>query len=936
MRLINRKSIMMSAVVLAISGCGGGDGDSTSTDKPLPIDSVTALNGLTTAKVNNATAVDFTPYVMGKGAQLATIISSEPDRCLVDSQSGLSANMTITQAGRCDYSYTVSNMQGEESSAEMVVVSSSLADPVLTPVSVATSIEQPNIVINLKSLLKDEIPDGYILSDSFVIQAAQGSSNGTVTKSGDLDIRYTAPNALGWNYIAYTLTNGAGDALIGHVFVSIADEINTPPVINPQEFIYPNSVMLNEVVTIDLTTLVGLDISDDSGTWQLSNVKAIGANVSPVNPNDVNNKSFTFTASKIGAYDVAYIISDHTGGFTMGVIRINVDRMPITPTKGWNDITTCGRTYIAPLIHSEAINYNNDHYNEESISDKTYQVSVWGNNLANHYCAQIGGRLPTQQEMTDLYTTKDAQKELIKWPKKVQYFTYNNGGYALFDLESGLASPMMSGYKAYVTCVDKGLATLSVEPQYNSDENTTSESVIAGKELTLKATLVAKKDNLPIKGVNITPKLDTHSNPIGYYFDLKRNTTLSITAKEITTLSLGECVDKCLSTTSYQCKAAEYNRLNYSCKLYDIAPDADNIVAAEPHNMVYLRNNLLKGVEKVDCPTPTDANGETECQYSNTIAGEFGVDFTAEQGLGVENATTQINIKVAPEIKTAFIKIQPDMDTYILGKGIEKRIAINQVDAYGNNVSGINAKITGDTGTYWSLNNIHGNKPSISYPHSYQVELKIQGDEIGVGELNLEGINNTVSRELLVRHPIATCNSSVYPHSTKKQDDECILISRGQYRGKRGLYSHWPSYEIYEKITGNRPLALMARGEAGVTARRFGDVTEYCRQLSALDVGISISNIEEWEPLQKRQFRYDDYLDVDDLNKIIFTGYYTDPYSQKINSPQWIVPQLVNSGIGGYAQFRASNGELLGATDSDLDHLSNDVQAIMCFAPEIE
>jgi hypothetical protein len=406
-----------------LSACGGEDGDASSEVKPTPSSAITALNGLATAKVNTPTSLDLTPYVIGNGS-LVNMFSDNP-RCESSVGNGFGVNVFVGRAGRCDYTYTVSNEEGLQSSAQMVVVTSSIPNPVLTPVSVAVILGQTNVAINLNTLLGAAIPDGFSLTTDFVIQSASGSTNGEVNKTGALELMYTAPDALGWNYIAYTLTNASNETLIGHIFVSISDKINEPPVITPKEgFTYPHSVVINTPVTLDLENTEGLDIEDDSGSWQLSDVKAIGATVNANDVNDVNNKKFTFTASTIGRYDVAYIASDHAGGSTLGVVRFNVDSVPTIPSN-WTDITVGKAFYTGPLTHDKAMDAGSiDGSSEkEQINGSYFDVARWSVTSAQLYCDSKGGKLPNKGELNTL--RRSGSSELKKWPKAIPYFTYN-------------------------------------------------------------------------------------------------------------------------------------------------------------------------------------------------------------------------------------------------------------------------------------------------------------------------------------------------------------------------------------------------------------------------------------------------------------------------------------------------------------------------------
>lgn len=845
-------AVWLTGWAILLSGCGGGD-DSSPSKPTVPASPLVAFDGLMTAKVDTPTVMDLTPYIQGQAPRLTAVGALEPENCYVSASGDLGVEVTLTRPGRCDYTYTVVDQSGTSSSADLTVVSSDAERPVLPAGSIATT-SSANVVVELDELLgANVIPNGYALSD-LKVQHEQGSEPVSGLKqTGPLTFSFTSPDVFGWNYISYVVTNATtGNAMVGSVFVSIADELNEPPVISEPLFTYPKSVTTNELVTIDLLAVSGLTITDDSGQWQLQNVKALGATVTPVAPDNSTNKAFTFRASSVGTYDVAYIVSDYVGGATMGIIRIAVDSVPVTPTKPWKDISTGGRVYTAPLIHSEAKEYGNAQYVIETIKDKNYQVARWGNTAATQYCDTIGGRLPTLAELQALYNaTGTAATERSNWPVNTAYLSHD-AQYGLVSLKDGSWSQFVAGFEACVTCIDRGLANLEIEPLYTNDgENTTADSLIAGKTMDIKATLTTKNGNLPIEGIDISATLQSQTNPAEVYFDLSLSKTLSLTPRETKTLAVGQCVAQCLDTTSYSCEAVTYDRLTDRCQLFSETPAAEEFVDADSNEMVYTRNDIVKGVESITCPAATDESGNTLCQYTNTSAGEHNVTLTAEQGLAEENAQATAQVLVTPDI--ASTRINAPKTAYVMPGGNPTAVKVSKTDQFGNLIEGLEATITDiREGDVWTLDGVSGDVPAVSYPASAKQSLYVTAaskDVLGfqsAATLRTAAISDSGATASTVLHP----SVPLYP-CPGENPFACIPLLPVSYEGEEYMYTmgitrdairhdaelstELQQYVNFIQVTGIHPSAPQAelavrytvRGDTNWVAKHKG----YCRVL---------------------------------------------------------------------------------------------------------
>ncbi|MGR5235678.1 Ig-like domain-containing protein [Vibrio alfacsensis] len=503
----SRVLMLMFGLSSALFGCGGeGDGSESTTPQPPPVidpepesGPLTALSGLAPVRINEPTWVDLSPFILGQHS--SSVISVEPPEslnCPSPNVKGAGFEVTFTEAAWCDYRYTVSNGARNNNSAEatdqasgtMTLVTSTATDPVLDPISVATIEGTQRIEIELKNASG---LDGYgLLASSVKVHATAGMAKGTILVSPAGYILYDAPDQFGWNYIQYALTktlpDNSVDTRIGYVFVTIADGINTPPSISPSHWHYPVSLLPEVELEIDLSNQASLTITDfhhgEASDWQLHDVKSMGATV---NKHATNNKAFTFRAAEEGEYDVSYIISDFDGGYSMGIMKITVAE-PV-PTPDWDAITRDFlHDYSAPLTASQASQeeaWGNAQLTE-NLAGRDFDIALWTPDQANNYCASLGRRLPTSEEMTALNQSVDAAvvAERNKWPRAMSYFI-NDGSletpdYGAMALQANSqVTSVNSASQRYVTCYQKRLATLRTNLFYPHQNNT---GVYAGLE----------------------------------------------------------------------------------------------------------------------------------------------------------------------------------------------------------------------------------------------------------------------------------------------------------------------------------------------------------------------------------------------------------------------------------------------------------------------
>lgn len=484
-RRIARGSLVVALLLGGgMVGCGGSDdsggSDSGVSPTPPPASQLSAVDGFSVVRPGVATRVDLSTYVRGSGATLASISSDRAD-CSATNVSGLSVDIT-SESGLCEFSYKVSG-QGAGASATLNTLASTLASPVLPPLSQTMTLAEPNKTFDLVALLGADWPVGYNLDPaSLLVQG--GSAQGTVTASGNV-LTYTPPSSTEpvWNQILFVLKDPArpGEDAMGALYITVADSVNQPPVIGEPKYDYQaqtgNTIVTMQTATLDLGTLANLNITEPDGDeWQLVEVQSYSASVAPVDPNSVTNKQFTFQAGVPGDHIVSYIVGDHEAGFSMGLISINVGAAEVPKT--WNNITIGEKIFQATPLYSEVINRG---VMAEAVYDDVVANYVAGvtDTAAQSYCSS-GNHWATLEELELLRTTPAADIERLKYPVERTYVTYDVDRQLLtYALNTGATAPYDSATSPtqYVMCVAQpSMSYISHVTAYGIDTAVTDDT----------------------------------------------------------------------------------------------------------------------------------------------------------------------------------------------------------------------------------------------------------------------------------------------------------------------------------------------------------------------------------------------------------------------------------------------------------------------------
>lgn len=480
--------LLLLTLSLLLSACGGGgDGDSSDgggapvTAEVLAPQARDSYDQLLTANQPNASNdVSLRDRVSDPQGLAMRLVAVQPltSQCpppLVNSDA-LSFRVDNGSADACTYAYTIENVPTngatpKRTQATSYVVISAASSPAMLPILTHTAVVNETIAIDLVSELGGYFPTGFTLQPEVIVLG----SGTAVADPASNTISYTAAVVPGITRLIYSYLSADGtEVRAGAIDVSVSKVADGMPL--AENFPGPEDVLPGAVVTVDVRD----HISDPNGDpLQLTDAYAYDATVSATDTMSLTNTRFDFVADKPGSYDVSYYVTDHNGGYAIGVVRITVKAKSL-----WNDIILSdGARYTAPweknLADGLGIPYQ-DFY-EETNATGTYQVALFNYQAALTLCAARGMVLPTIADMNKLHAEKPDPSGSDNWPVEQPYWTgealdsSNNG--QVYDLVSGSNTLHSMMAPAGVTCIYSGLLAgleTTVDNQYVSGGPTAS------------------------------------------------------------------------------------------------------------------------------------------------------------------------------------------------------------------------------------------------------------------------------------------------------------------------------------------------------------------------------------------------------------------------------------------------------------------------------
>ncbi|MEM9215592.1 MAG: Ig-like domain-containing protein [Cyanobacteria bacterium P01_F01_bin.150] len=222
-------------------------------------------------------------------------------------------------SGEDSFTYTVDDGNG---GTDTGIVTISVAGPVNSdPVAdddiYITAFETALVVDAAMGVLEGDLDaDG----DALTVAIATAPSNGSVTLNSDGSFTYT-PNAgfSGDDTFTYTVVDGNGGTDTGTVTVSVAEQINTPPVADDDVY----TTAFDTVLTVDAVAGVldgDVDADGDALTVAIASDPTSGSVALS------NDGSFTYTpdAGFSGEDSFTYTVDDSNGGTDTGTVTVSV------------------------------------------------------------------------------------------------------------------------------------------------------------------------------------------------------------------------------------------------------------------------------------------------------------------------------------------------------------------------------------------------------------------------------------------------------------------------------------------------------------------------------------------------------------------------------------------------------------------------------------
>lgn len=463
------------ATIVAISGCGGEEDQSIPSPTPESTPMI-VMDGFSTVTPKTKAFIDLSPFIRGSDVRISGVYTDSSNAaCGTPTVQGRGINVEIEEGAYCQFTYSAQQIGLPHAKASLNVLATEAPEPTLPPISQAMVLGGASAKFNIQALLGADWKDSYTLNTASVqVQGMEGNL-GAVNAAGNI-ISFTPPELSGWNRIIFTLDDAETPeaSVVGAVYVTISEAVNQSPQIGEPKYDYganhtslEDKVFMGESKTLNLETLTGLNISEPDGQeWQLVSVQSFTASVSAASPNSVTNKSFEFLAPTIGDHYVSYIIADHYGGYSAGLIKMTVFAKGGVPT--WADITTGGNTYSAPKTYEQATEIG---YIVSPLWDEPVKNTVAGftASTANRYCATLGNT----PSVAELEALRYAGDELTRWPLEHLYIAYDKGKLVGFNLNNGeviASSGVGSDY--YVTCIiDKTTALQMLKYSLVADGN---------------------------------------------------------------------------------------------------------------------------------------------------------------------------------------------------------------------------------------------------------------------------------------------------------------------------------------------------------------------------------------------------------------------------------------------------------------------------------
>ncbi|MHA6607443.1 Ig-like domain-containing protein [Photobacterium damselae] len=335
---------------------------------------------------------------------ISDVKSLNPDNenCSITDINGLTFTTLTNDIGICRYEYKVkpinSSSVGQGRAISQVIVTEDYEKgeylpPISSVLSPSTETEPSSIIFDKSQI---QIPDGFIVDNVNLIGDTESHELGSISFD-DKSITYLAPvDTTGVVRIYYSIVNeDSGIIRPGIIYIAIGQSINSNPVAEPESRIASISILDDERSPINVDPYTN---DPDKDPLQLVYVYSSQGVVK-----DINGLEFTYIPTETGTNYITYIVSDHNGGYAVGLLISEVSSF-INIYDDNQNVTFSAPLTQSDLAATEGISSGQNMESGDSGPKGIYPL--FNRDLAISYCTTRGLVLPTKKQYTSLFTDK--------------------------------------------------------------------------------------------------------------------------------------------------------------------------------------------------------------------------------------------------------------------------------------------------------------------------------------------------------------------------------------------------------------------------------------------------------------------------------------------------------------------------------------------------
>lgn len=380
---------------------------------------------------------------------ISDVKSLNPDNenCRITDINGLSFTTITNDIGICRYEYKVkpvdSSSVGQGRAVSQIIVTEGYdkgeyLPPISSTLPPSTETEHSSIIFDKSEI---QIPDGFIVDNVNLIGDTESHELGSVSFN-DESITYIAPvDTTGVVRIYYSIVNkDSGIIRPGIIYIAIGQSINSNPVAEPESKIEAMSILDDARPSINVERYTRDPDNDSLQLISLYSSQGIIENI--------NGLEFTYIPTETGTNYITYIVSDHNGGYAVGILISEVSSF-LNIYDDNQDITFLAPLTIADLTATQGISSGD--YQELGDTGPKGIYPIFDTQLALSYCTTRGLVLPTKEQYMDLFTEKlentPVQDTDYKWISGAPYVAIDG----FVSLSNGLEES--SAELGYFSCV---------------------------------------------------------------------------------------------------------------------------------------------------------------------------------------------------------------------------------------------------------------------------------------------------------------------------------------------------------------------------------------------------------------------------------------------------------------------------------------------------